>query len=65
MTEEHYGHFSRIGDVLKANINDMIDRAKDPEKMVKQIIWTSKGSQQGNTGTGQGNGKRAHCKAAV
>ena len=30
------GIFSRIGDVLKANINDMIDRAEDPEKMVKQ-----------------------------
>lgn len=32
------GIFSRISDVLKANINDMIDRAEDPEKMVKQII---------------------------
>ncbi len=32
------GIFSRIGDILKANINDMIDRAEDPEKMVKQII---------------------------
>lgn len=30
--------FQRIGDVLKANINDLIDRAEDPEKMVKQII---------------------------
>ena len=30
--------FSRIGDLLKANINDLIDRAEDPEKMVKQII---------------------------
>lgn len=30
--------FSRIADILKANINDMIDRAEDPEKMVKQII---------------------------
>ena len=32
------GIFSRIGDIFKANINDMIDRAEDPEKMVKQII---------------------------
>lgn len=32
------GIFSRIGDVLKANINDLIDKAEDPEKMVKQII---------------------------
>ena len=30
--------FQRIADVLKANINDMIDKAEDPEKMVKQII---------------------------
>ena len=32
------GIFSRIGDVVKSNINDLIDRAEDPEKMVKQII---------------------------
>ncbi len=32
------GIFSRISDILKANINDLIDRAEDPEKMVKQII---------------------------
>ena len=30
--------FSRLTDLLKANINDLIDRAEDPEKMVKQII---------------------------
>ena len=30
--------FSRLSDLLKANINDLIDRAEDPEKMVKQII---------------------------
>lgn len=32
------GVFSRISDILKSNINDLIDRAEDPEKMVKQII---------------------------
>ena len=30
--------FTRLSDLLKANINDLIDRAEDPEKMVKQII---------------------------
>lgn len=30
--------FSRIVDIMKANINDMIDKAEDPEKMVKQLI---------------------------
>lgn len=32
------GIFQRIGDILKSNINDLIDKAEDPEKMVKQII---------------------------
>ena len=32
------GIFQRLGDLLKSNINDLIDRAEDPEKMVKQII---------------------------
>ena len=32
------GIFSRLGDLLKSNINDLIDKAEDPEKMVKQII---------------------------
>lgn len=30
--------FQRLGDLLKANINDLIDKAENPEKMVKQII---------------------------
>ncbi|MBQ9059102.1 MAG: PspA/IM30 family protein [Atopobiaceae bacterium] len=35
--------FDRIADILKANINDMIDRAEDPEKMVKQLIVEMEG----------------------
>lgn len=30
--------FQRIGDLFKANVNDLIDKAENPEKMVKQII---------------------------
>lgn len=32
------GIFQRLTDLLKSNINDLIDKAEDPEKMVKQII---------------------------
>lgn len=32
------GIFQRIGDILKSNVNDLIDKAENPEKMVKQII---------------------------
>ena len=58
------GIFSRIGDVVKSNINDLIDRAEDPEKMVKHS-GSAKGSQQRHHRTGQGKGKRTHCQAAV
>ncbi len=30
--------FQRISDLFKSNVNDLIDRAEDPETMVKQII---------------------------
>jgi len=32
------GILSRVSSLLKANINDLIDRAEDPEKMIKQLI---------------------------
>jgi phage shock protein A len=32
------GIFHRLSDLLKSNVNDLIDKAEDPEKMVKQII---------------------------
>jgi phage shock protein A len=28
----------RVGTLMRANLNDMIDRAEDPEKMIKQVI---------------------------
>ena len=30
--------YERISDLVRANINDLIDKAENPEKMVKQII---------------------------
>lgn len=30
--------FKRINDVISANINDLVDRVEDPERMIKQII---------------------------
>ena len=30
--------FNRIADIFKANINDMLDKAEDPEKMLKQMV---------------------------
>ncbi len=32
------GVFHRLSDLLKSNVNDLIDKAEDPEKMVKQVI---------------------------
>lgn len=32
------GIFGRMSDILKANINDLIDRAEDPEKLMEQMI---------------------------
>lgn len=32
------GIFKRMGDVLKANINDLISKAEDPEKMLNQML---------------------------
>jgi len=32
------GIFGRMSDILKANINELIDKAEDPEKMMDQMI---------------------------
>lgn len=32
------GIFNRISDIFKANVNDALDKAEDPEKMLKQMI---------------------------
>ncbi|TAF64398.1 MAG: PspA/IM30 family protein [Cytophagales bacterium] len=32
------GIFGRISDIFKANVNDMLDKMEDPEKMIKQMV---------------------------
>jgi phage shock protein A len=32
------GIFSRVSDIFKANVNDTLDKAEDPEKMLKQMV---------------------------
>jgi len=32
------GIFDRISDIVKSNLNDMLDKAEDPEKMLKQMV---------------------------
>lgn len=36
------GIFGRLGTVIKANINDLISRAENPEKMLNQLIFDMK-----------------------
>lgn len=31
--------FSRVSDIINANVSDMLDRAEDPQKMVKMLIF--------------------------
>ena len=32
------GLLERVSTLVRANLNDMIDKAEDPEKLIKQVI---------------------------
>src|SRR5881398_3228432 len=34
----HMALLERVATLMRANLNDLIDRAEDPEKMIKQVI---------------------------
>jgi len=43
------GIFSRISDIFKANVNDTLDKAEDPEKMLKQMVLEMEEAVNRNT----------------
>lgn len=55
--------FERISDLIKSNVNDLIDRAEDPEKMVKQVIIDMEEELRKTTGAlGQAMGSQTQMQ---
>ncbi len=55
--------FERLGDLVRANINDLIDKAENPEKMVKQIIIDMEDQlRKATQGLGTAMGSLNHVK---
>ena len=55
------GVFSRMTDILKSNINEALDRAEDPEKMIRQMVREMEeavGKATASVGTAVANQKR-------
>src|SRR5713226_9321440 len=54
------GIFKRMEDIFKANLNDLLDKSEDPEKMIKQIIHEMK--EQLISATAEVNHAKADAK---
>ncbi|MFH1571854.1 MAG: PspA/IM30 family protein [Gemmatimonadota bacterium] len=55
------GMFSRMADILKSNINELLDRAEEPEKMIRQMVREMEeavGKATASVGTAVANQKR-------
>ena len=55
------GAFARISDILKSNINEMLDRAEEPDKMIRQMVRDMEeavGKATASVGTAVANHKR-------
>ena len=55
------GIFSRMTDILKSNINELLDRAEEPEKMIRQMVREMEeaiGKATASVGTAVANHKR-------
>lgn len=54
------GIFKRVEDIFKANLNDLLDKSEDPEKMIRQIIREMK--EQLVTATAEVNRAKADAR---
>lgn len=53
------GLFDRIVDVIKSNVNDMVDKAEDPEKMIKlMVVEMQESLTKATSGLAQAMGNR-------
>lgn len=60
------GIFDRITTLAKANINDMIDKAEDPEKIAKQVIYDlEQALQEASTGVAAAITEEKKLKALI
>ena len=55
------GMFARMADIVKSNINELLDRAEEPEKMIRQMVREMEeavGKATASVGTALANQKR-------